>query len=489
MTLAKTRMKFKGELLNTIRDFAKSPIGIVILIAFLVRVVFLLFVAKAYFGRENVFVDGDTYAWAGSFQSLLETGTYTANPGLEFGYFGRMPGYSFFIGFFYILAGFSWERAFPIVAAAQITLDSMLVFYIYRITVKLSGSARTGIISSVLFALYPFSIVWTPVVYSEQLSVFLIVLSFWYLLSNNRFKYSISASAIALSVLCRPQALLLVPLYLIYCILDKQILLRKRIISCCYFVLFFTLVYAGWPLRNYFLHGKIVLTQDIRGFYNWNEDVTAFLQYTYAVKAEWEPQYTQLIKNQHVVFPDEAYLNKEDSLKLEKAILLAQNCGSGFSHKSGFWKPPFDEPNCNAEIKKLFNELRQNQIKYNPANFYLKVPLKNLQKALFKSSLSDNASLTRKLASLLFYYRSLLIMLGVAGSVFMMLQFPGTRLAAFVILSYFLFLYLFLCAGTSLQMRNIEMRYFLPSDVLLLIPASFLINSLYRPHKIIKPVV
>ncbi|HET8647000.1 MAG TPA: hypothetical protein VFO85_16005, partial [Vicinamibacteria bacterium] len=49
-------------------------------------------------------------------------------------------------------------------------------------------------------------------------------------------------------------------------------------------------------------------------------------------------------------------------------------------------------------------------------------------------------------------------------------------------LSFFVLLYLTLCAGTSPQLRNIEMRYFLPADVLLLIPAAGLISRLRRPR-------
>jgi len=46
-------------------------------------------------------------------------------------------------------------------------------------------------------------------------------------------------------------------------------------------------------------------------------------------------------------------------------------------------------------------------------------------------------------------------------------------------LSYFLILYITLCSGIGPQFRNIEMRYFLQADVILLIPAAFMINNLY----------
>jgi nicotinamide riboside transporter PnuC len=85
--------------------------------------------------------------------------------------------------------------------------------------------------------------------------------------------------------------------------------------------------------------------------------------------------------------------------------------------------------------------------------------------------------MARRLGENLFYYRSLLILLGLAG-IFMMLFKQETRpIAAFVGL-FFVMLYGYLCFGTSPQCRNIEIRYFLQADILLLIPAAFLLARL-----------
>ena len=142
----------------------------------------------------------------------------------------------------------------------------------------------------------------------------------------------------------------------------------------------FLLAYAPWPLRNYINYNKVILTQDLRGAANWNVDALSFMQYVYSVKSEWEPQFSQIIKNEKVEWPAEAYLNKEDSAKLERVTFLSQNCGSGFSNWRGYWKDAVTVDNCNAEIKSIYDELRQEQIKKNPFNFWVKVPLQNLKK-------------------------------------------------------------------------------------------------------------
>ena len=220
-----------------------------------------------------------------------------------------------------------------------------------------------------------------------------------------------------------------------------------------------------------FLHDELIFTKNADGFANWQEDVISFMQYTYSLKAEWDPQYTSIIKNQETVYPKIAYTNKADSIKLERAIYLAKNCGSGFSFKKGYWKSSFFEPNCNDSITYIFNELRTKQIKENPINFYLKVPLENLKKSIFKSKLYNQESVARKYASFLFIWRTLLIIFGILGSI-LILKDRNFHMGLIFIL-FFISIYFTLSFGTSPFMRNIEVRYFLPADIILILPASF----------------
>ncbi len=464
----------------------KSPLFLIIAGGAVLRILFLMFLAPIYFGRENIYVDGDTYAWCYAFQNLIELGSFTVNPGLEYGYFGRMPGYSFFIGIFYLLNGHNWEAAFPLIAWVQLILDCIAIYLVYRIMQKVSGNNTAARIAAFLYAFYPFIIVWIPLVYSEQTSIFFLLLSVWFLLHPG-YRYAFwGAVFLGFSSLLRPQMLILAPFLLLFALFRESFSLRIIWKKGLILLVGFLLIYAPWPVRNYINHGKIIPTQDLRGFYNWNTDVLAFWSYIYVVKSEWEPQYSQIIHNQKVVFPKEAYTSKEDSLKLERAIQLCQTCGSGFSHKFGYWKEPFDDPNCNAEIISLFTELRASQIKQNPWNVYVLVPLQNLKKGLFKTSLTDSASLARKAASLLFYYRSLLILLGWAGIVALLRRKTSDGKAFYLTITlFFVSLYLLLCAGMAPQLRNIEMRYFLPADILLLFPAAHFI-SLYFEYRMSK---
>lgn len=454
---------------------------IVLIIGLLIRIIFTFFVAKSYFGRENIYVDADTWAWLNSFINLINNGSYSLNLAHEYGFFGRMPGYSFFLGFIYYLTGQNADVAFPIVAWIQIIADVFSIYLVAKISFKLFENNKISLFTSILYAFYPFIIVWNPVAYSESLSIFFMLVSITYLVGERKFKYFHTGVFVSLAILFRPQIALLVPaigLYIIICNYKQGIIpLIKKLI---YFGFAILLVYGSWPIRNYVNHNKIILTQDLRGIKNWDIDVLAFLQYVYSVKAEWEPQFSNIIQNKEVKFPMLAYENKEDSIKLERAIYLSKNCGSGFSNWCGYWKAPVEGENCNEEIKTIFDELRASQIKNNPLNFYLLLPLQNLKKALFKISLTDNSTMIRKLASGLFLYRTLLILLGFIGGIILMKR---KKYSWLVFIAFPIILYLALCFGTSPQFRNIEMRYFLPADIMLLFPAAYFINFIYEKIK------
>ena len=120
-----------------------------------------------------------------------------------------------------------------------------------------------------------------------------------------------------------------------------------------------------------------------------------------------------------------------------------------------------------------FNYLREKQIKNNPLNFYFVLPMKNLMKAIFKNKLYNETTKIRKYASLLFYWRTFLIILGIFSAFSLFKKNSPEKGIIFILFS--VAIYFTLCFGTSPFMRNIEVRYFLPADILLLIPASYAI--------------
>jgi len=459
----------------------EKKILIIALVGLAVRLFFILVGAKIYFNRPDIFVDGDTQCWRDCFTSLLHSGSYTLNPNHEYGYFGRMPGYSFFMGIFYLILGQNWDTVYPVIGWFQTLLDFFGIILIYRIGQKLFSGNSAAVILAWLYALYPFIIVWTPVVYSEYMSIFFLLLSIYFFVHEEK-KYNYAAGGFFLGIgsLFRPQLLLLLPVLLIAVLIRYRKQFGSAFSKAFVFGLLFVIAYSPWPIRNYVNHGKLIITQDLRGFPNWDVDVISFLQYIYSVKSEWDPQFSQIIHNEKVVWPKAAYLSEGDSAKLERAAYLAQNCGSGFSEWKTYWKDEVKkEDNCNEEIKNIFDELRKEQLEKNAFHFWVILPLENLKKAIFKLTLYDTSTLARKMASLLFVYRTLLLLIGIFGCYSLLKSNqPGAYFGG-IVLGYFLVVYITLCAGSSPQLRNIEMRYFLPADILLLIPGAFAISNLY----------
>jgi hypothetical protein len=203
--------------------------------------------------------------------------------------------------------------------------------------------------------------------------------------------------------------------------------------------------------------------------------------YIWSVKTDHNPQFEQIINGQKVEWPQASYLHPGDSATLARMAVLCNTCGRGFSHFKAsagkIDKPILEDNDCTNEIAATFNRLRQEQIKENKFHFYIIVPLSNLKKALFKFSLYGEKSYLVKLVSTtLFTYRTLFIFLGLLGIWLNRKMKLINQDFLMMILIYFTLWYLVICFGY----RNMEIRYFLMNDVLLLIPASISIVFLFK---------
>jgi hypothetical protein len=305
--------------------------------------------------------------------------------------------------------------------------------------------------------------------------------SLWFVRPNPGKKEMLIAGLLmGASVLFRPQLALLIPasIFSVWWFSERKFQVLKFIAPFSFFLLGVVVTYGLWPARNYIQHNKIILSQNLTGLDIWNEDMSEFRQFIYSVKAEWDPQFTQIIKNQPVTYPAPGLLNPKDSADLVRAMEMSKECGLGFSRWVGYWKAPVKRgEDCSKEIAEIYRKLRLQQSHDNPFNYYFKVPLTNLRKAIFKLKLTDTSTTVRKMASLLFVLRTIMIVAGLTGLI-LMFRDKANPVIASICLLYFILLYGYLCFGTGDQCRNIEIRYFLPADLLLLIPASYLFGRI-----------
>ncbi len=446
------------------------------------RLLFFFVGAERYFGAGFNLVESDTHS---SIANLIETGTYTLDPRLEYGYFARMPGYAFFVGIFYLLFDGDKSQIYPTIAWVHIVLDLLTLFLFYRTAAALFKNRVYALWAGLLYATYPFIIVWTPTAFSEPVSIFFMVLALHsYAHVQGSLRWFSIAACVGVATLVRPQLALLLPLFGLLLLYEHYrsfpTLLKMGIV----YSLGALLTYGLWPIRNYVNHDKLILSQDLRGFSNWSEDVINFMRLIHAVKENWQPQFGQILRNETVSVPEVLCRNPADSLLFVETTQLAQTCSFGFSQwqTMGYWKAPipFGEQGCTQEVAQNFEILRQRVIEQYPYDYYIGVPLQNLRKAFFKIDI-ENTSRSGILVSLLFLFRSALLITGIVG---MVLWLRSSSLVhqpiAWLMLAYFISWYLLLCGGTAVQMRNMEMRYLLPADILMLFPAAYVLALLFQ---------
>jgi len=477
---------------NTIKNLKRNKIFTVVLLGLIVRILFYFFGAALYYGKENFFKGGDTNWWVDNIANLINYGVYTDELNTEYGYFTRLPGYSFFIGIFYLITGKNVFFAFKIIAWCQIVLDCFAIYLVYKISIFAFKNEKTAVLNSIIYAVYPFVFVWNVIVYAESLSVFLLLLSIFFLLrKETTTNYILSGILLGIGVLTRIQLIFLLPLVVFSLIIHLKKTngqyLNKQILWFCIAA---GMTYGTWPARNYLFHNKIIFTQHLGDKKHWAPDRIYFTSYLWSVKTDIEPQFSQVMKNISVEFPEASYKIKGDSIKLLKAVELMRNCGEGLSYfresekiSEGHVEKGKD---CNNEIVEIFKELINHQKENNKLNYYLWVPLNNLKKAIFKFSLTQTKKgISSTFINLLFLYRTFLILSGIAGLYILSrkkdLKYSQLPL---ITIGYSLSWYIF----HSFYYRNMEIRYLLHCDILLLFPASYLFTYLLEKYFVKKTV-
>jgi len=462
-----------------LKKYSKA-IVVIVLTALLVRVVFVLFGAELYYGKQNFFETGDTYSYTQCAKNLAEHGTFRGILDDPKSVAARLPAYPLLMTAVYLISGNDVDLMYQIMIWIQIVLDVASVFILYQLCYFISKSYRLGIVTALIYALYPFAIIWVPLISSETMGIFTMLLGLMFLArKRNKTDFLFGGVFIALSALCRPQNLIFIPVFVFVYLLYNIRNLKFALLPITLALIGFSGVYGSWITRNYILLDKFIPFSDSRGgMETFSKDVVACRKYIYSLQSDWNPQFFQIVRNEKVEWPEIAFVSKEDSLMLLRAEYLAKNCGYGFSYWREYWNKdnaqiPIEESCCDS-IVYYFSKLRTNQIKAHPFHYKIIIPLQNLRKALFKTSMVNEKKGIFGLAiTMLFLYRSLLILIGFIG-VYLMLR--KKNLYGLFIFLFFAVVYYYIC----FTVRNIEMRYFLNNDILMLVPAAWVIVNIYK---------
>jgi hypothetical protein len=461
--------------------FFKHRIIIIIVTGFFLRLLYVLFFSKyhaqSYYGEANIFAKGpDISMWLDCLNNLITHGSYSADINDPDGYFARMPGYAFFISIFYFLPGTNTYLYF--LSFFQVICDTLNIYFIYRISEVIFNRKQVSYAAAILYAVHPMNILWAPFLSAESPAVFLMLFSlFIFVCSKSNYKYFGFGFVAGFNILMRPQMALFALVYFLYFLYavfrDKK---KSDIKHVIVYGLGITLSYGWWPTRNLILHHELIITHRITAIKCWGEDIQAYSAYIYSVQSKWQPQFNQILKNQPIEIDKEnAYKYPPDSALLAKTFFLCQNYSSGFSEWPGYWKEPLTANKFDTIIIENFNTLKQHQLEYNGYHYWVILPLENLKKCFFKIELVSNSNSSIKImAVLLFLFRTFIILTGIVGTFVII-----ARHGKIVILLNFLFFiswYLIISAGDTYLLRNIEMRYLLQCDTLLILPAAYLLS-------------
>lgn len=448
----------------------------IVALGFLLRLAFLLKGATIYYGTGQEHLNGDSFSFTRSFLNLWHTGHYTLEPLIPEASFGRLPGYPFFYGLHYVL--FGPKLVLQALAISQLLLDTATIGLLYKLLRRWTGQDRPARLVALLYATYPFAVIWVTIVGTETLNTFCTVL--WLCVITRPFggrkHYVLVGMLVVAAFYVREYMGALLPISLLFVAvwpLHKTGLL-SRWQRVAWVLLGFTAVYAWWPMRNYLNHSRVVLVKPASaGYANQREDMQAYLDWLHCWTNDNTTWVEGLVQDKPLRYPSWIFGNTTEERRAYALTKLAAECGGSFhlrrldTHDYRLVLPARFH-NCNPQITKGFDSLRQNYIRRQPLNYAVAVPFANLRKAFFKSAtIHEGTSATKTLIQRgLFTYRTLLLLLGLAGSI---LWWRQRQLWPIIVLFGFIYLYI------SFYFRSLEMRYLLQADVLLLLPAALLI--------------
>lgn len=266
----------------------KKLLAFVFLISLIIRIWF----AIGYWGGKPLTHDATEYLELA--RNFNQTGSLElpARQTLMIEGYGRAPGYPIWLAFLLrISPTLAWIR----IAEALISLLNTYLFFL--IAREIFG-LRAGIVAFVLSSFYVPFIVLVPVILSENLWLFCMLISYWFLVRKGTVLISpaiinhiLSFIVLAIATLIRPGTVFLLPFYLVY-------VLRKRGLkpSILLFFLYF-LILLPWNFHLYRKEGHIIFVASEGGITFWTGTHPLYSgDGDLAVNPEVQREYRNLLK-------------------------------------------------------------------------------------------------------------------------------------------------------------------------------------------------
>ncbi len=463
-----------GEIKHVLRD-KKNSLILIFLGAFAVRLAFSFYFQKFYFG-ELTFKYKDTATYLLPILNFLEHGIYQGDLFLEDSKYFRVPVYPLFLGLIHVIFGSTgFDYA---VATLQSLFDSLSSVLVYLIIYRIGKLERAAFISALIYATYPFVILWVPISYTETVQLFLL----WVLVVQMLYSSASNTSLILQGALCAILILtkqylgLLVLLPLVY-LFTSGIHVRKTS-ALVALALGVTAVMSPWVVRNYIQSGElVVLRGETTGIRSVGRDFESFYKFATLFNENMTPALYEVAHHGTMSFTTHLAFVERHQTEIDEATALAYQCGDSFV-QNRLWVPVTEPPyiGCADAVAEKFDNLSKqfwNEIGLTEAfetrrdavtKILVKGDIVNKNLAISKSSL---------LKGVLFKYRVLVLVLGMIGVLIIIRKHPKTLalplfIAAIAMYAYFTF-----------GIVHAELRYLLVPDLLIIIFAGITVSKAF----------
>jgi 4-amino-4-deoxy-L-arabinose transferase-like glycosyltransferase len=452
--------------------------------ALIIRLLFSFYYQQFYFGGFE-FKYGDGLSYLEPILNLIDSGEYRGDRFLDDSRYFRPPVYPFFLGIIYLAT--SPEVLDYAVAFIQCLIGAISVPMVYCIVNNICQTKMAALLSAIFIALYPFVILWTPLMYTETIQLFLIFSLIYFATNKHISIYSTIMQGVLVGlILLTKQYLVLIsiiPVYIIF--FASELTSRQKAIHLFVLCFSFFIALSPWLVRNYISSGNvIVFFGKTSGLRNALDDAVAFTQFANKFDENTTKYMKSVADTGEVKFTTHTKFLMTHERDIAAAALLAYQCGGSFQErrKATFRdQPPY--PNCNHEVVLKFDALSTKFWQEVPFWEALETRRYALWKVISKSDLVNNQLSMNEnslLKYFLFKYRMFLLLLGFCGMLYLLFEKNQQHQRKIFVQSLFITaisFYFFFC----LILVSAEMRYLLTPDVLLtllagIIPANVIAN-------------
>ena len=457
---------------------SKKLLFYLFIVSLIIRLSYSFYFQQFYFG-EFVFKYKDTASYLNPILNFINHGIYMGDLYVEDSKYFRVPVYPAFLGLNYLIFGSKYF--YYVVAFLQSIIDSFSTILVFLIIRKITSSFSMSLISGIIYATYPFIILWNPINYPEVIYIFLMWLTVYISTLKLNLKLAfLQGIIIGLALLTKQYMGLLLIIPFLSILLNNAI--KNKIMLFSIVIIGFLLILSPWVIRNYMQSNRlIVLMGDTPGLRIYGKDFRAFEKFAQLFNKNITYIMYDVVNTGRVhLNKHKDFLNKHDK-EIQEAMKKAHDCGPSFVQRRINYKDKPQYNGCEKEVIEMFNKLENRFWDEVPFWEAIDTRLDSVKKIFFKSDIiNKNIKLSKAdlVKKGLFLYRTVLIFLGLLG-VFILLYKNISRniVLSMIIVAISGYIYF------AVIIIHVEIRYLLFSDLLISIFASIPIVTIHKTLK------